>query len=811
MNLGGNIPANKPLKVWMANTTESSFATTSTWIPQSEFTLVWDGTVDLSTSGPHELTFELDEPYPYEGNNLVIMIQRPLDDAYYSTTNTFKTTTTAQYPNRTIYRQSDTVDQNLSITTVGTLTNTVPNTSFTFVTTGFATLTGVTTSNGAPLAGVKVAIDGTNNFAMSDEQGNYTINYVIAGENSITASKFGYYNNTVQLNMPADEVTTHNFNLTQLPNVTITGVIHGSDTGAGLSNATVSLTGYENYQTTTNANGEFTIPGVYTNQTYTIETVKTGYQNYVGEVIIDETNTNLGTLVMSEIAYPVTNVFAEISGDTVILSWNAPQIPNDSPDNIRREGSLSATGLSKASSHKIIISKDAFSENTIILDKDNNTNFKEKTYNTRTLIGYAIWRTPLAGIDNQGFWTSIQNDYEGLSYTDQSWEICPSGEYKYIVSAVYTDNVLAEPTFSNTIAKDMMATVTINLSTSDGQSAAGADISLINVNNAPEQSYETTATDNVVVIPNVWLGVYNLTITKNGYMPYTQNNLVINQIEYTHPTVINLQVGHIFFAEGFEGDTFPPDGWILVDADEDGHNWELAGGVQIPAHDGDQCTASASYDNSLGALTPDNYIISPIISLTNDALAYNLSYWVAPQDTAYFSENYSLMISTAGTNIAVFSTLISETLTNTSWEQRTLPLNEYIGQNIYIAFRHHNSTDNFMIKIDDIEIERALVNDEEVIIPVIAQTALKGNYPNPFNPETSIAFDLANDGNVCIDIFNIKGQKVKALVNDRFSSGTHSVVWNGKDDNGKNVGSGIYFYNMKSGKYTSTRKMILMK
>ncbi|HOQ81099.1 MAG TPA: carboxypeptidase regulatory-like domain-containing protein, partial [Candidatus Cloacimonadota bacterium] len=474
MNLGGNIPANKPLKVWMANTTESSFATTSTWIPQSEFTLVWDGTVDLSTSGPHELTFELDEPYPYEGNNLVIMIQRPLDDAYYSTTNTFKTTTTAQYPNRTIYRQSDTVDQNLSITTVGTLTNTVPNTSFTFVTTGFATLTGVTTSNGAPLAGVKVAIDGTNNFAMSDEQGNYTINYVIAGENSITASKFGYYNNTVQLNMPADEITTQNFNLTQLPNVTVTGVVHGSDTGAGLSNATVSLTGYEDYQVTTNANGEFTIPGVYAAQTYTIGIVRAGYQNYTGQAVVGDTNTNLGTLVMSEIAYPVTNVFAEISNNTIILSWNAPQVPNGVADDSRREGSLSATGLSKASSHKIVISKDAFTGNALTINKDNvtttqmgvignNTNFKEKTNYTRALTGYTIWRTPLEGVDNQDFWTSIQNNYDGLSYADQSWGQCPSGEYKYVVSATYTGNVLAEPVFSNTVAKDMMASVTFNL------------------------------------------------------------------------------------------------------------------------------------------------------------------------------------------------------------------------------------------------------------------------------------------------------------------------------------------------------------
>ena len=62
-----------------------------------------------------------------------------------------------------------------------------------------------------------------------------------------------------------------------------------------------------------------------------------------------------------------------------------------------------------------------------------------------------------------------------------------------------------------------------------------------------------------------------------------------------------------------------------------------------------------------------------------------------------------------------------------------------------------------------------------------------------------------------INVFNIRGQKVKTLVNNHCTAGTHSVVWDGKSDSGKEVKSGIYFYNMKSGKFTSTKKMILLK
>ena len=94
---------------------------------------------------------------------------------------------------------------------------------------------------------------------------------------------------------------------------------------------------------------------------------------------------------------------------------------------------------------------------------------------------------------------------------------------------------------------------------------------------------------------------------------------------------------------------------------------------------------------------------------------------------------------------------------------------------------------------------------------VPSETALNGNYPNPFNPTTRIQFSLAQAANVRIDIFNIKGEVVKTLVNGNLDAAYHSITWNGEDNSGCTVGSGIYFYKMRAGKFTSTRKMILMK
>ena len=64
---------------------------------------------------------------------------------------------------------------------------------------------------------------------------------------------------------------------------------------------------------------------------------------------------------------------------------------------------------------------------------------------------------------------------------------------------------------------------------------------------------------------------------------------------------------------------------------------------------------------------------------------------------------------------------------------------------------------------------------------------------------------------VRIEVYNVKGQRIKTLLNENMPAGTYQVTWNGTDDNNRKVASGIYFYKMKSGRYTSTKKMILMK
>jgi len=112
-----------------------------------------------------------------------------------------------------------------------------------------------------------------------------------------------------------------------------------------------------------------------------------------------------------------------------------------------------------------------------------------------------------------------------------------------------------------------------------------------------------------------------------------------------------------------------------------------------------------------------------------------------------------------------------------------------------------------------------VVDCGDCVEPVFV-TELGNNYPNPFNPNTSIWFQVSgNLSHESVDIeqfveivvYNIRGQRVRTLVNNFHQPGEYMVVWNGRDDNGNPVGSGVYFYRMTAGDFQETRKMMLLK
>lgn len=112
--------------------------------------------------------------------------------------------------------------------------------------------------------------------------------------------------------------------------------------------------------------------------------------------------------------------------------------------------------------------------------------------------------------------------------------------------------------------------------------------------------------------------------------------------------------------------------------------------------------------------------------------------------------------------------------------------------------------------VDSLKIDNLAVGiNEDTQLP--ANFVLKQNYPNPFNPSTTIEYSLLKRTHVKLEIFNLLGQRVTVLVDRMEAAGVHTVIWDGKNAKGKTVTTGAYFYRMKAGEISETKKMLMSK
>ncbi len=129
------------------------------------------------------------------------------------------------------------------------------------------------------------------------------------------------------------------------------------------------------------------------------------------------------------------------------------------------------------------------------------------------------------------------------------------------------------------------------------------------------------------------------------------------------------------------------------------------------------------------------------------------------------------------------------------------PMDTYFNM---LFFREYNSNSIFYSVFD------VIVPNSDNVNPVLMGITTS-NYPNPFNPTTTIEYSVPEKGNVRIDIYNILGQRVNSLVNSEHSKGTHTIQWDGKDSDNNTLSSGIYFYKVSQNGKSVTKKIVMMK
>lgn len=216
----------------------------------------------------------------------------------------------------------------------------------------------------------------------------------------------------------------------------------------------------------------------------------------------------------------------------------------------------------------------------------------------------------------------------------------------------------------------------------------------------------------------------------------------------------------------------------------------------------------ASIDtNGTTPATSDVWLVTKRIHVWSSAAYF--SYWITLGSSTYI-DSVQIWVSTVDSLPQNFNNYI-ETQSSRGpygvFSQYFVPLDQYVGQNIWIAFRYYTdcSVDGYFAQLDDVEVSNP-IGIQQISSEVPNRYELKQNYPNPFNPVTNIEFNIPGSEHVNLVIFNSLGQEVATLVNQQLTPGTYKY-----DFNASGLPSGAYFYRLTAGNFVKTNKMILTK
>ena len=330
INRNANNPPtqNLPVQIYMRHTNQADFQNTSAWVPMdNEWVLVYNAPIFFSDSGIIPVRIPLNQPFEYNGGNLVIMMVK--NDDSIQPANPWQNS--VPQTNRSLILRRDSFSDDVdpwNLTPGNTAFTRYPNIFMNF-NADMGSLSGAVTSGGHPLADALITIEGASKTAITNSQGQFMIDYIFEGLYTVLVSKEGYQTLSVY---DVEIISLENTNLNialdiETPSV-VSGVIIASDTLTPIQGAFLNITGFVNIgPVMSDINGEFSIP-VFTGQTYNLSITKQKYFTIEMLLEIGVENHDLGNIIMHEQTFPPQSVTA-IKDETsaVDIIWEAPVIP----------------------------------------------------------------------------------------------------------------------------------------------------------------------------------------------------------------------------------------------------------------------------------------------------------------------------------------------------------------------------------------------------------------------------------------------------------------------------------------------------
>jgi hypothetical protein len=633
-----NLPQ-RHVEFYMATTTNTSIP--SGFLPGNIFTKVFDGKVDFP-SGEHAIFIPLQQPFYYDGDNLVVMAHRVYNQYIHNQEDKFFSTTNLAYWDRSRQSPSNSVTYDpMNPPTGGTGRPSAANATFHIYTGPLGGVLGlVKDSNGSPLPGATVEIRGTTFEQETGSDGTFSFAHLPEGSHILDINLSGFLPKNVPFQIIEGETLSLDITLTELALVNVSGMIEASDNpGQGLEGALVTLEGYSTFEATTATDGTFLIDNVFGFNNYKVSITHPDYFTHQSQVALDDNDLDLGTILLTERTYHVSNVLAEEVGGGALVSWEPPA-PVDAfryDDGVAHsqlgfnfgtlKSVLGAAHYRQAEIHQIrwyltsntqhshvklwVIGLDENGvpdRNNIIITYEDVPNIQHQwntfelpeslylpngfflgvsadgflglandngagppyeyipgvqfgTYNIedplfpftdvsewgmesnfllraygydfgpaettnllteeKALETFSVFRLLEGQEDDPDAWDEMAGSVTGYDYLDENWQQLPPAVYRYAVIAEYTSQVFSRPVFSNLLANNMLVPFTVNITTNSGDSPEGAIVLLEGGDEVYHFEYEMEApASGTVVFPEVWRGIYNVSVILEGFLPF---------------------------------------------------------------------------------------------------------------------------------------------------------------------------------------------------------------------------------------------------------------------------------------------------
>ena len=349
---------------------------------------------------------------------------------------------------------------------------------------------------------------------------------------------------------------------------------------------------------------------------------------------------------------------------------------------------------------------------------------------------------------------------------------------------------------------------------------------------------------NIKVYPLIFFGnSFNINLDWSGYSAgyiegtfVAEGDSISGTFDYTNYSCGGSVSGDWYATPSFEqpawnivweeifDDTSPPPGWVVIDNDGSGSQYLLIQQLHFfltNEYGYPQAGSSfwwSSFVNANDDGLIDEWLISPMLDMITDKSV--LIIWAGAVGNYNYADSLKIWISDTDQSLSSFDDMIAYFKVDGpigSWHEYVFDISEYAGKQIYAAANYYilhggiGGYDSDNLWVDHFCIAEPVLVSVEEETPLPTEFVLEQNYPNPFNPSTTIKFNIPSVGtlratSVQLKVYDVLGNEVATLVNEEKPAGTYEFTWNAVS-----LPSGVYFYQLKAGEYTNTKKMILLK